>query len=285
MKIICAMALSFLALAYIPETRIKDRDIIKALDIYLDSLNSKVQDQPVKYHLIGRIDNSESQKIIYVSATPFVGGFWNNIPDEYSHFRDRLVFWYKTKKDSHDPDAYHNFHEQFKQHLINDRSTNGINDSQVETKYIGLEFIGSYRFVVKKGKVESVRKVCSFPDNRFYEKGYKFDSNGNLMFNDGAYDICSIDKPYRLDRDDFDPMDYLRTHSGIPVEITKKYRIGATITIDEKGKPIKFDVDDVEKVLSDKQLNRLMEVALGMPYWNPQTVNNKRVSYRIITKL
>jgi hypothetical protein len=285
MKLICAIVLSFLTSEFIEEVKISDPDVINVLNIYIDSLNHKVSSQTVKYHLVARIDNEGTKKIIYVSATPFIGEFWRNIPDEYSKFGDRLVFWYKGKGDNRHDDSYKEFHSQFNKLLVNDRLADGTHDPQIETEFIGLEFIGSYRFVVRKGKVESVKKVCSFPNNRFYDSGYKFDSHGNLMFNDGAYDLCSIDKPYRFDRDNFDPMDYIRTNSGIPNEVTKKHRLVVTITIDKKGKPTKVDVDDADKVLNSQQLNTLSEVILRMPKWNPQTVKGKKVCYRITIKL
>lgn len=285
MKLICAIVLSFLTSEFIQEVKISDQDVIKVLNIYLDSLNYRVPSQAVKYHLIARIENKGLEKIIYVSATPFIGAFWRNTPDEYSKLGDRLVFWYKAKGANNNEDAYQKFHSQFNKQLINDRSEDGIHDPQIETEFIGLEFIGSYRFLVRKGKVESVRKVCSFPDGRFYDKGYKFDSLGNLMFNDGAYDICSLDRPYNFDRKNFDPMDYIRTNSGISIEITKKHRIVATITIDKKGEPSIAEIEDVDKVLSNQQIGKLKEVILGMPNWNTQTVKGKRVCYRITTKL
>jgi hypothetical protein len=80
-------------------------------------------------------------------------------------------------------------------------------------------------------------------------------------------------------------MDYIRTNSGIPNEVTKKHRLVVTITIDKKGKPTKVDVDDADKVLNSQQLNTLSEVILRMPKWNPQTVKGKKVCYRITIKL
>lgn len=80
-------------------------------------------------------------------------------------------------------------------------------------------------------------------------------------------------------------MDYIRTNSGIPNEITKKHRIIATITIDKKGKPSLADIEDTDKVLSDQQIGKLKEVILGMPNWNTQTVRGKKVCYRVTTQL
>lgn len=284
MNTICTLILCIFASSQLQEVKLNDQEVVMALNVYVDSLNSQIQDQKVKYHLISRVEYISSKKIVYVAAVTSTGAFWRNLPDKYSKIDGRFVFWYESKNEDNN-EQFRQFHEQFSKDLINDCSSEGNFDLQVETEFIGLDFIGTYRFIVQTGKISSLRKVCSFPDDRFYRSNHAFDNSGELTYKDGVYDICSLDCPYRFDRKGFDPMSYIRKNSGVSDEIIRNNEVGISITIDKKGKPIKAEIIDKDGALSEQQKLKLADVVLKMPNWNPQTVNKKKVYYRILTKL
>jgi hypothetical protein len=283
-----AIMLSFFSLSQIQEIKIADKGVETALNAFIDSINSKNEKPIVNYDLNARIENLGFSKIIYVSTAISIGSYkLLGTPDKYSRLGNRIVFWYESKNRTESLKQFEEFQKQFGEYLVNDLSSDGsINTNFNPDQLSYFDFVGAdYRFVIKGNSIISSKEICQFPGLSFYQKGLTYDKNGYLMYRDGVYDICSLDRPYKFEREGFEPMVYIRINSGISNEITKKNKIIATITINKKGKPIKADIDDADKVLNDQQIRKLKEVILGMPHWNAQTVKGKRVCYRITTKL
>jgi hypothetical protein len=280
---------SLVSLGQIQEVKLNDKGIEAALNAYVNLIDANSEKPKVNYHLQVRIENYGSSKIVYVSSVVFISSFKFGVPDKYSKLGTHLVFLYEMKNKSTNDDSFREFQNQFGKELINNLKSDGSFDSGFNPEHIDYyAFEGEgdiYRFVVTGSKVRSSRRICRFPNAEFYQKGYLYDKNGDLMYEDGAYDICSLDQSSRFYRDDFDPVDYIWNNSGISNEVIGNHAVGMSITIDKKGKPIKAEVHDKDGVLTEQQKLKLVDVVLNMPNWNPQTVNKKKVCYRILVML
>ena len=288
MSILFTVIFGCITLTSIPETKINDAAVEVALRAYLDSLSTQIGDQRILSSLIARVERTEHEVVVYVEDVAFMSSFWRNLPDSYSKFEDRIVFWFDKKEGcigEHCADEFKKFHNQFNDRLIIDFTTDGKLIGKVGLDNSDLKFIGPHRFLVEKNSVVQTRSVCQFPHDVFYELGHLFDDNGDLMYQDNSYSICSLDRPFQFTSEEYEPMEYIRVKSGFGDYFFRQHDLGFYLTIDENGKVIKAENNPESINLDNDSENRLIDIMLNMPKWNPATVKGNKVKYKILIGL
>lgn len=276
------MLLNVLTIGNIPEVEIQDKGIIAALNVYIDSMESTNEKPIIAYQLLARLEKSSSGQVLYLNATCSMFDFTRGLPDKYSKIGSHLVFWFERRNKIDSSQATEVFLKQFEKYLINDITPDGKHD------FIGTLNMDAYlsfqslpiRFVIERNQIKDIREVCLFPNTWFYQYGYKFDKNGDLMFDDGAYDPCSIDGHIDYVSGGQDVNEYITSKAQIPENCMGF--ITAEITINKNGSPIKVTIKTYKgRVLDNQSRIRLEETILNMPPWSQESVKGKIVSYRV----
>jgi hypothetical protein len=282
MSFFLAIILNLFNSGKIPEVKIDDPGVVAALNAYVDSINTRNEKPIIDYHLVARTETVGPTRIIYVCQVVSLSRFkLFGIPDNYSKLGNRIVFWFEQKNKVDADDSFKEFQNQFGNDLLNDLKLDGsIDFPNDEFLHKNVNFFsfrgGTYRFVIKRNKIGDVRRVCSFPDTRFYKLGYVYDRNGDLMYQDGVYDLCAIDRPFVFYK--YDPGEYFES-KGMVIDV--KLDISAWITFDEDGKAIRADFVDKQNALTQQMKDRYKSIILTMPPWSGATVKGKKVKYRL----
>jgi hypothetical protein len=270
----------------IPEAKLTDKSAEIAINAFIDSINAiNGNKAAVNYHINARVENAGKSKFVYLCTVITLEDFKvYGMPDKYSRIGGRFVFWYETKK----TDASRSFNElrqQFGSFPRNDLDSADTASNLFQKLWLDVyTFIGgTYRFVMKNNAIVSASEICDFPGIRFFEKGLAFDKNGDLMVRRNVYHMCALDVQNLLHPENFDPNDYIRSHSGIPEEIIQRNTIQLKLVVNKRGKVVEVVIDDREELLDENQKKQLSHVILQMPRWNPQTVKGKKVCFMLDT--
>lgn len=266
----------------IPKVEVEDGAILQAISSYVDSIDSSNRRPTISYHIMARLEQSPSGNRLYLSATCSMYDFKFGIPDRYSIQGSHLVFWFEQKKEAVDDESIRAFQKQFEGFLVKDILDDGSKD------FLGTihndDYLAFQSFpictVIKSGTIVDVRRVCRFPNSWFYRHGYKYDDNGDLMFEDGSYDPCALDHPIGHKVDEQDVTQYIATKAQIP-ENCLGY-ITAIITMNKSGKPNRVEIIMNGSRQIDPQARvRLENTILKMPRWSKATVRGKAVDYKV----
>jgi len=278
MNLIGAIILNIFILVQIPEMKITDKAVVDALEKSIDLLNSKNSHLNVKYHLQVRIEDLGSSKLIYISPVFFISSFKEGLPHKYSIIDNRIVFIYEGNNSSNGNMSFEEFQIQFGKELQNDLKPDksiysSLNPNNID--YYSFQ-VDTYRFVIDDNSIKSSKKVCRFPDTRFYQLGYKYDENGDMMYEDGVFHPCSLKnlKEYC----NYSPLEYFESE-GLSIE--SKYNITAWVTIGKNGYVIKASIIDTQNILTEELKRKYEKIILEMPRWNKARLKGKKVSYRV----
>lgn len=267
----------------IPEIPITDKTVELVLNTFIDSVKSINSASEVTFHINARVEHVAGKEVIYTSTAVSLGSFLiAGSPTSYSRLNEHLIFWHESTDYSEDGRLFEIVKNQFKDKLINDLVSAGKVNLNFDPKLQQLYWFQgvSTRFVVKDGFILTSKDICMFPGKHFFQKKYRYDNRGYLLVNDGVYHICSLDGPQRFTAADFDPIEYLQ-QTLESSEIKTKNDILLYITINKKGQAVHVVADRVDKVLDSKQLKQISKAVLEMPRWIPQTIEGKKVCYRI----
>lgn len=265
----------------IPERSVTDARAQLAIAIFIDSLESRIPDQGTNYHLIARSDDSRGSKIIYMTSVVSLSIFWNNVPDFFTRNGNRIVFWFDSKDDESASDIFMSFHRQFRNQLINDIDEFGNIDPAMDLEAGLHRSLGTLRFEWKNDSELKVSRSCTFPDKKFYSAGKKFDSGGNLLVDDGVYDLCSVDKPFHFAAEGFDPVAYIEDTGRLPIAFIRQHRVKVFITIGPDGKVVKVTFNEAGNLLDDSLKAKTEDVIRSLPPLNIATVKGRPVKYRL----
>lgn len=270
----------------IPEVKITDQNVITAINKYLTSDNHLLQKSEFTYHLMISTEMSSSQNII-VGSVASMSAFIQNIPDSYSIFGNRLIFWYEHNTGLSSNEDFQQFYRQFEERLILNCNIDGSDNFILGlNEFMDFKIIAPERYVVRDGVIVSSKKVCRFPDRRFKNAGFVYDESGDLRFKDGSYDPCSLDQPFSFVRDGYNPAEYIRNESNLPPEFFNDNDLAYFLTINEEGRAVKAELYHNGNNKIDTVVNRqLTRIILNMPKCNVGYVNGKKVTYRILIGL
>lgn len=272
------LILSIFDYAPIPEVKISDQGITYALNAYVDSISAENPETLIDFHMSARVEKMGSSNILYVGSTISIGSFKFGIPVKYSRLGKRLVFWYEDENKIESHEQFNQIQKQFGEVLLNDLNEDGSINTNFNPAHLDFYSFhgGTYRFVLKDGFIKSTRKVCRFPDTSFYKKGYRYDKNGDLIYQEGVYDICSLDQgtPYCS----YSYLEYFEKNGMSPIG---DQGVSAELTIGKTGRVVKAEVLDKNGKLKEEIKHDYLLLMLKMPPWNPGKLKGKIVSYKI----
>lgn len=252
---------------------INDKGLEKVLTTFIDSIDSSNNFSEVKYCILIKVQGSKAKRIVYLGAVGSIEDFkMHGIPDAYSIFDNKLVFWYKSSGTG--MISYEDFKEQF--------THAGKEKFWTQDKIYAFDG-RPFRYVFEKLELIHTRRVCRFPSKVFYTAGYRFDDKGNLMFADGSYDLCNIlefspeFEPYKFELNEyFDKLD---------VKVDSLSDLTVTMVIGKNGKVQSVEIEDKNSRINETKKKEYKKIIKEMPAWNKAKLGKRRVAYKLVVSL
>lgn len=284
MNLILAMILSLGGWYQFPELKIADQVVLSAFDFVSDSLLHNSDKGDLKFFFAARLDTFNGKRYLFIEPGITLGHFKNNLPDKYSKYKGRFIFWYdgECKVISHSDETFADFEDEFGRYMLGgvipDKSSSYGKDFWPHQI---LEDVTTHRFELGANAIVGIKDVCGpFPYCDFVQSGYHYDERGDLLVGEGVYAICSLDRPFDPGPKGYDLWKYIRRRSKFSKEIAKYTTFSYHLTIDTTGRVEDVKLVGYEGEFNDRVNKELVRIILGSPNWNIATLHGRKVKYR-----